>query len=75
MTCSTVKIGNTVAIVCTRGQRRRRCACGRLATKLCDFPRGRGTCSKPLCEACAVAVGPDRDHCPDHGAPAQGVLL
>lgn len=25
-----------------------------------------GTCSKPLCDSCAVHVGPGKDHCPDH---------
>lgn len=36
-------------------------------TKLCDFPAGDGkTCDKRLCDGCAVHVGPDADHCPDH---------
>jgi hypothetical protein len=58
---------------------RRRCAfCDRWSTKLCDFkiPRdGIGrirerTCDKPLCGFCAVSVGADIDHCPDHPAAA-----
>ena len=77
MTCRNVKLAKgTTAIVCTRGQRKRRCRCGETATLLCDFvlypmpmsnPPKPLTCDKPLCRRCAVSVGPDRDHCPDHG--------
>jgi hypothetical protein len=66
VTCRPVRLADGVkAIVCTRGTRRR-CVCGRPATKLCDFPTGRGTCDKPLCGRCARPVGPDRDFCPNH---------
>jgi len=76
MPCRRIKLANGgTAIVCTRGPQRR-CACGLPATKLCDWPKGRSTCDAPLCERCAVSVGPDRDHCPGHEtAPAQGSLL
>lgn len=49
--------------------RRRYCGCGRIAALQCDYPtpgRKSGTCDKHLCRSCGVAVGPDRDHCPEH---------
>lgn len=84
MPCTPVPLpGGITAIVCSRGRRRpRSCAhCGKPSSKLCDFERkvpeirdGQQrlvvkTCDKPLCDACAVSVGPDRDYCPDHKAP------
>lgn len=66
------------AIVCQAPPRKRRCACCiNFATKQCDFPvtsaKGVaiGTCDKHLCDHCAVHVGEDLDHCPDH---PRGVL-
>lgn len=61
-----------VAVVCSRGQRRKRCAfCGQqTGVKLCDFPhRGKkrgSTCDKALCARCATEVIPNRDLCPAH---------
>lgn len=73
MVCERLKLDEkTVAIVCTPRRRRRKCSngiCSRTATKECDYPvplRGR-TCDRPLCDVCAVNVGPNRDHCPSHG--------
>ena len=67
MPCVRVPLeGGGVAVVCTRGRRPRRCTCGAPATLLCDAPRGRGTCSAPICESCATAIGPDRHLCPKH---------
>lgn len=67
MTCHTIKSGRGNAIVCTRGPRTRRCACGNPATKLCDFPMGNGkTCDVPMCDACAFGIGPDIDVCSHH---------
>lgn len=72
MTCKTVKIGNTAAIVCQRGRRKTpKCKnCGqRPGTLLCDYPDAKhdsGTCDRRLCRICAVAVGPDLDYCPEH---------
>lgn len=49
--------------VCSRPATREnapRCACGRRATKLCDFPVATGdtgTCDAPLCSKCAVQIG------------------
>lgn len=72
---------NGPAILCVRGRRTKPkpCACcGRPSSKLCDFERAvpmihggiqsrvQKTCDKPLCGNCAVKVGPEIDHCPDH---------
>lgn len=32
-------------------------ACGREATKLCDFPVDGGTCDRAICDECATQVG------------------
>ncbi len=56
------------AIVCTSRQRQR-CACGRLATLLCDWkvPAKRsGTCDAPVCTSCATSPAPDKDLCVKH---------
>lgn len=55
--------------MCTRGPRRgdrRRCACGSPATRLCDGREGGRPCDRPLCGACAIRVGPNRDLCGVH---------
>jgi len=65
------------------------CACGRPQVKLCDFSlalarknvvdigtRDRHvklTCDAPLCDGCAVSVGPDRDLCPAHAGASTGL--
>jgi len=63
MGCDTTRLpGNGIMFICSRGQRRKRCAVctKRDATKLCDFPlRGRkagATCDRALCDACAVEI-------------------
>ncbi len=39
----------------------------RRSERQCDYPTAPGkTCDKHLCSTCAVRVGPDKDHCPDH---------
>jgi len=89
MICETITLptGET-AIVCSRGPRRPKCQCGAPSTKLCDFKldepiirggqqtRRKRTCDRPLCDGCAVSVGPDVDHCPDHPkvVPVQGAF-
>jgi hypothetical protein len=71
--CEVVKMpGGGTAIVTHSGGRWCSCGCRRRATIQCDFPKpGRksGTCDAWLCRGCAVSVGPDRDHCPEHPAP------
>lgn len=66
--CEIIKLpeGGT-AIVCMGGKRPVRCHfCGRTHTKLCDYPRGQGTCDLPLCDEHARSVGPNRDYCFNH---------
>lgn len=78
MPCKTVKIGDRAAIVCSRRKYNRpRCsACGGKGVSVrCDFPIEERTCDKWLCRRCAVKVGDDRDHCPDHPRiDARGML-
>lgn len=70
MTCNVVKLpGGGGAIICSRGPRpkQKRCACGAVATLLCDADVGAGkTCDKPLCARCTFSPGPELDYCPDH---------
>lgn len=69
MVCSTLKIGETVAIVCGPRARRKRCACGETGRFLCDWKIGKGrTCDKPLCKEHAKQVGEDKHICPKHAA-------
>lgn len=89
--------GRAVGVICIRGPkpRPRKCGfCGRLgvAELLCDaelervrYPRkdGSTTCDAPICDRCAVQIGPDRHLCPRHReqtralatAPQQGELF
>ncbi len=71
MTCNVLRDpkGQLLGIACTRERPRRKCnVChARPATRLCDYPTGKGkTCDCPLCVACARRIGVDRDHCPSH---------
>lgn len=74
MTCHRLTLADgTAMIVCARGQRTRRCPCGRVALYLCDArrgPRTARTCDQPLCDACATVTGPDRHLCRVHAALA-----
>lgn len=74
MTCEFVKLpGGGSAIICGRKSKTQKCACGKPATRLCDHPsiKRSGTCDRPLCDTCAVRIGPDTDYCPDHYASAK----
>jgi len=78
MTCERIQFGDgSVAIVCSRGRRRQRCVgCQRYtAEKLCDgiIPGRRGTCSAPVCVACAVHTDPDNALCPGCAARARAL--
>lgn len=69
MACMHVRIGDTTAIVCTRGRgSRSKCMyCKQTCTKLCDAPMPGGkTCDRKLCDGHARRVGDDKDFCPDH---------
>jgi hypothetical protein len=54
------------AIVCGRGLKS--CHwCGRLQTKLCDFPLSdKKTCDASMCDEHATHAGKDLDYCPMH---------
>jgi hypothetical protein len=60
----------TAAFVRFGGRRPRAkpCACcGGASSIQCDFPLLHGgTCDAYLCRHCAVPVGRNRDHCPQH---------
>jgi hypothetical protein len=62
---------------CGEGPRASQCACGRLATQLCDEPLGRGkTCDLPLCTQCTVRPYPGRDIdlCEVHATRQRGLF-
>jgi len=67
--------GTISGFACTRGPRKR-CKCGRPATRLCDWqlsgPKAGKTCDAPLCDRCAARVGPGRDYCQAHARMADG---
>jgi hypothetical protein len=72
MHCRDIVIdGKVVGIACGSRSRPKPCKqCGARSTRLCDYPlagKKRGTtCDAPLCDRCAVKVGPDRDFCRPH---------
>lgn len=72
MTCETVSLpGGGRAIVCGPRRRRRKCACGKPAGKLCDWKvksRRSGTCDTPICSSCSHVPAPGKDLCPQHAA-------
>lgn len=75
MTCETLKLPNgTTAIVCSGHRTRKKCNCGQIASRLCDYEIRPGkTCDKGLCARCAWMVG-DKDFCLDHPREVQQVL-
>lgn len=56
--------GKVSGFICSRGVRRPKCSsCGAPANKLCDYPLSggkEGTCSRPICDRCAVTVDLER---------------
>ncbi len=70
MTCTTIKVGDMTAIVCSRGRKpRKKCSeCGtRPATQACDWKMpGGGTCDKPLCRNCSYPPARNKDLCGEH---------
>lgn len=53
---------------CGRNLKEKKCAdCLDLASKLCDYPVGKGkTCDRPVCDLHSAAVGPNLDYCATH---------
>lgn len=88
MKCSIVTADNGArAIVCgSRRYQAKRCKCGRLAEKLCDWiiqrplPSLAGaiavssltTCDAPLCEECTTSPSDGKDLCAEHAKRWQG---
>lgn len=79
MPCTSVTLPDgSAAIVCSRGPRRQRCACGKPATRLCDWKvpatasegghATRATCDAPICASCSTSPAPEKDLCPTHAA-------
>ena len=70
MPCRTIRIGDSVGIVCggSAPRRQSRCKyCNQLALLECDYPLGGGkTCDTPICHACSVSVAPNTDYCRIH---------
>lgn len=70
MTCDVVTLpGGGRAIVCSAHRRHfARCACGRIATLLCDWkmPQNGGTCDAPICARCTTSPAREKDLCAKH---------
>ena len=69
--CHHIEIGGAKAIICTRGERRKKCRdCGKPCTKLCDFKLSGAkegkTCDRPMCDAHAVVQSLGIDFCLAH---------
>jgi hypothetical protein len=70
MPCVLFQHNGARGILCVRGVRPRRCAyCQNIATVLCDWPKGRGTCDRPMCQGCALEVDVDLHQCRAHARP------
>lgn len=71
MPCTPFKLGDITGIVCTRGERRKRCcACHLTATLACDWKLGNGgLCNKPICPEHGTEVAKDKHVCPEHREP------
>lgn len=71
MPCTPIKIGDSVGIICGRGQRGKPCKyCGARGVYQCDFPvirRGvRTTCDTWMCAKCRNEVAGNTDLCRPH---------
>lgn len=71
MPCEKMKIPGGTMIVCSRGQKQRRCSaggCGEKASRLCDFALNNGkTCDRALCSTHAMRLNDlDLDYCRPH---------
>lgn len=67
MPCSTVRVGNSTAIVCGRTRIPACVKCRAIADRECDWKIGPGkTCDAPICSDCTTSPAPDKDLCPRH---------
>ena len=69
MGCNTIRDdeGRVMAIICSRDSRDKCKDCGRLCTKLCDFPLANGkTCDRKMCDDHSVNQSPEIDFCLIH---------
>ncbi len=76
MPCKVERDGDTVRIICSRGNTPKCCVvCGKPADKLCDYPLDNDkTCDTPMCSKHAFKpringeylYGADKDFCPEH---------
>lgn len=68
MSCETIKLGGTTAIVCTRGRRPYRCcACTLAGGFQCDWKlTATKTCDRYICPEHALLVAPEKHLCPEH---------
>lgn len=48
---------NGRVFACGPGVEPLRCACGNVASRLCDYPVDGGTCDEPLCVKCTSVAG------------------
>lgn len=61
--------GGGTIIICSRGKRQPKCACGYTGTRLCDWKIGGGkTCDTPLCPKCTHEPTEGKDLCGRHAA-------
>lgn len=71
MPCYRVNVGGTTALV-RMSKRQKRCACGAVATRECDYKvpgKRSGTCDKGICDGCTFSPADNKDICQKH-APA-----
>lgn len=65
--CNPLKVNGQPVIICGKKRIKACVKCGTIAPLLCDYPVVKGvTCDVPICEACALEIGPDRHLCPAH---------
>ena len=71
MTCERIILPDGNAAIVCGSFPRKYCACGRRATRECDWKvpgRRSGTCDAQLCERCTTSPAPEKDLCPAHAA-------
>jgi hypothetical protein len=59
--------GKTIGIACSRGNRRKRCKCGRPSTKLCDYPLRGPKQGQTLAAARTATQSTTAQHTHGHG--------